>query len=130
MAARLCPLASFGWKVIHYRRPPRAVLIMIMRAASTNREIRAKNTSTAAVEGRPVRREDGRWASLGAQRILSMPHTAKYEAHALQLLTFRHSSPVRPAAGGRAGIQSTPNGEHQVSVLESETDPTHVQALA
>ena len=63
-------------------------------------------------------------------RILSMFHTAEYEERAPPRLAFRHSLPVRHAAGGRAGTRSTPNEEHQVSVLESETDPTHALALA
>src|SRR6516164_7941349 len=41
---------------------------------------------------------------------------------------FRHSLPVRPAAGAGVRIQSTTNGEHQESVLESETGPTHAPA--
>ena len=63
-------------------------------------------------------------------RILSMFHTAEYEERAPRRLAFRHSLPVRHAAGGPAGTRSTPNEEHQVSVLESETDPTHALALA
>jgi hypothetical protein len=53
-------------------------------------------------------------------------HTAKYEAPAPRQLAFRHrhSLPVRPAADAGVRTQSTPNGEHQESVLESETGPT------
>src|SRR5262249_11416719 len=54
-------------------------------------------------------------------------HTAKYEARAHRQLAFRHSLPVRPAGAG-VRTQSTPNGVHRESVLESETDPTRAPA--
>jgi hypothetical protein len=50
--AQRCVRGSSGWKVIRYRRP-RPVLIMIMRAAPANREVRAENTSTGHI-GSPL----------------------------------------------------------------------------
>src|SRR6516162_10039044 len=50
------------------------------------------------------------------------------EARAPRQLAFRHSLPVRPAARAGVRTQSTTNGEHQESVLEPETGPTHAPA--